>query len=151
MVETHVLHGGCHCGNFRFQYSTPQPPDQIPARVCGCTFCTRIGGCYTSHPRASLSLTIRDRKASRTYRFGTRTADFYQCGLCGNTPFVAASIDGRLYAVLNVNMIEDISLSSWQTAPADFSGESLDSRTDRRRKSWIPEVHIAYLSEAGPK
>jgi len=109
-------------------------------RACGCSFCRKHGGVYTSHPGGKLAARIERASQAERYRFGTETADFHICRACGVVPFVTSEIDGTLYAVVNVNSFEgDDELDS---SPTDFDGETVATRLARRRRNWIPEVTI---------
>jgi hypothetical protein len=141
--------GGCHCGNMSFVYQWPDdeslPDDsdvRIPARACGCSFCIRHGASYTSHPEGRLDAEIQDLSLISRYRFGTRTAEFFICRRCGVVPFVTSSIEGALYAVVNVNTIDPGGGISFAPSTADFNDEGVEDRLARRARSWIPDVRI---------
>lgn len=89
---------------------------------------------------------VQDRAAVSKYAFGTRTAEFHVCVRCGVVPVVTSSIDGRLYAVVNVNAFEDVDPSKLRRMPASFDGEGTDSRLERRKRSWIAEVRLIGAS-----
>jgi hypothetical protein len=135
-----TMRGSCHCGNASFELTWDPEPAQVPARACGCTFCVKHGGVWTSNPAGRLDVLIRDKEQVSVYAFGTRTADFHVCSRCGVVPVVTSRLDGRLYAVVNVNALEGIEASRVKKAPMDFEGESLEARLARRRKNWIAEV-----------
>jgi hypothetical protein len=134
--------GSCHCGNITFALQWPDDARPIPARTCGCSFCVKHGGVWTSHPRARLVVRMADPGRVARYRFGTETADFHVCGSCGVTPLVTSRIDGRTYAVINVNTFDAVDRSCIQAAPASFDGEETQSRLDRRQRNWIGDVQI---------
>ena len=136
------IEGKCHCGNITYELSWPTEGGQIPVRACSCTFCTKHGGTYTSHPEASLKGVVHDPNRVTRYSFGTRTAAFYICDGCGVVPFVTSEIEGNLYAVVNVNCFEGIEPDRLVRAVADFEGETTDSRLARRTRTWIPSVSI---------
>ena len=53
-------------------------------------------------------------------------------------PLVSSDIDGRLYAVVNVNTFDDeVELSR---ASTDFDSEAVSDRLDRRSRNWISAV-----------
>ena len=135
-----LIAGKCHCGNIAFSLSWEPDPVEIPARACTCSFCTKHGGVWTSNPRGRLAVRIADASAVSRYQFGTRTAEFHICSRCGVVPVVTSEIDGRLYAVVSVNAFEGIDPSMLRRAPASFDGEGTDSRLERRKRSWIPDV-----------
>ena len=74
------------------------------------------------------------------YSFGTGTAEFHVCMQCGVVPVVTSRIDGRVYAVVNVNTFEGIDPGLLRPSAADFSGESSASRLARRQRHWIADV-----------
>ena len=137
------IQGKCHCGNIRYVLDWPDAAGEIPVRACGCSFCTKHGGSWTSHREASLSAQVRDAALVSKYRFGTKTADFYVCARCGVAPFVTSEIDGNLYAVVNVNTFENIRPSSLARSAADFDGEGAGERLERRKGNWIRSVLIS--------
>ncbi len=57
-------------------------------------------------------------------------------------PFVTSTIEGTLYAVVNVNSFEGIDPACFSRAVTDFDGETTQSRLDRRKRNWIPTVTI---------
>jgi hypothetical protein len=136
------IEGKCHCGNISYVFDWPGDQSQIPVRSCGCTFCVKHGGTYTSHRDATLESVIRDEASVSKYRFGTGTADFFVCSRCGALPFVTSEIQGRIFAVVNVNTFEGVDHSILKRSAANFDGEDTESRLDRRRRTWIPDVSI---------
>jgi hypothetical protein len=138
-----LLSGKCHCGNIRLELEWEADPPRIPARACGCSFCVKHGGVWTSSPKACLAIGIGERSLVSKYAFGTRTATFHLCLRCGVVPFVTSEIDGRVYAVVNVNTLENVEPAWLDRASASFEGEDLASRLARRKRNWIAEVRIA--------
>ncbi len=137
------LVGGCHCGNLSVALDWPDDA-VVPVRCCGCSFCRRHAGSWTSHPRASLTVRVRSRADLSRYRFGTETADFLICARCGLVPAAVSRIDGRDYAVVNVRTLE---LDPAQRAPpqsTDFDGEDIAQRLKRRQRNWIGDVRIEF-------
>ncbi|HEU5057421.1 MAG TPA: hypothetical protein VFU21_12880 [Kofleriaceae bacterium] len=137
-----VIGGGCHCGNISFQLDWHGDPEAIPARACGCSFCVKHRGVWTSEPRSSLAVEIGDPALATTYSFATGTAAFHVCARCGVVPLVTCKMGGRLYAVVNVNTLEGVDPSILELAEADFEGEDLETRLARRRRNWIPSVSV---------
>ena len=143
MAETHPVRridGGCHCGNVRFAFHWPGAGETIPTRKCGCSFCTKHGGVWTSHPDGRLEVTVADLTALDAYRFGTATADFHVCSTCGVVPYVTSAIEGGLYAVVNVNCFENVDPAELKQSPSDFDGETTGDRLARRQRNWIGNV-----------
>jgi len=139
-----VINGGCHCGTIRYDLTWPLPGPGIPARACSCEFCTKHRGTYTSHPEAKLEAVIADESMLSAYSFATGTAEFSVCRRCGVVPFVTSRIDGRLYAVVNVNTFENGGPLALTETVSDFDGESVEERLARRAGTWIPRVSIEY-------
>jgi hypothetical protein len=143
------IQGRCHCGNLAFTLDWPADAASIPARACGCSFCRKHGGVWTSNPRAALAVTVQDTARVTQYAFGTETAQFQVCTRCGVVPVVTSRIDGKLYAVVSVNALEDVDPSRLQHAPANFDGEDEATRLARRTRNWIADVR--FTSIRGPE
>lgn len=135
--------GACHCTNIRIALDWPGAAADIKIRNCGCSFCVKHGGAWTSHPEAALRISINDTALLTRYRFGTKTADFLLCKTCGVVPAVVSEIDGRLYAVVNVNTFSNVDTGALERSGTDFDGENTGSRLERRKKNWIGDVSIA--------
>jgi hypothetical protein len=91
-------------------------------------------------------LRIADPAKATRYRFGTGTAEFHVCRACGAVPAVTCVLDGRTYAVVNVNCLEGVDPTRLDRVATDFDGEAVADRLARRRARWIAEVTI----ETGP-
>ena len=136
------IEGRCHCGNIRFALHLPASGSRIPVRACGCTFCRKHGGVYTSDPKGRLEVRVADEGRVTNYRFGTGTADFHVCSTCGVVPVVTSTIEGRRYAVVNVNCFEGVGPAELDRSESDFEGEATETRLARRQRNWIPDVTI---------
>lgn len=136
------IEGRCHCGNIHYRLHWPGNGGEIPVRACGCTFCSKHAGAWTSHRGSELVATIRDESIISKYRFGTETADFYVCSCCGAVPFVVSVIEDRLYAVVNVNTFERADSYSFVKVSTNFDGEDAGGRLERRKRNWIRAVRI---------
>lgn len=137
------IEGKCHCGNLCYKLHWPGDGPEIPVRVCGCAFCTKHRGAWTSHRDSELVAIVHDESILSKYTFGTRTAEFYVCSCCGAVPFVVSAIEDHLYAVVNVNTFEGIDPSSFVRTGTDFEGEDTASRLERRTRNWIRSVHFS--------
>jgi len=140
-----LIHGKCHCGNIGLELEWAGDPAAIPARACGCSFCVKHGGVWTSNPGSRLTIRLEDTTLVSKYTFGTRTATFHVCSRCGAVPVVTSDIGGRVYAVVNVNALENVEPSRLARSAADFEGEDVESRLARRQRNWIGEVHFAIM------
>ena len=141
-----LIRGGCHCGNISFMLDWRPEPSEIPARACGCSFCTKHGGVWTSCPGGSLKVSVKDRSRVSKYAFGTGTAEFHVCSACGIVPVVTSRIDGREYAVVSVNAFEGVDPALVRRAPVTFEGESEELRLSRRARNWIRDVQWTSAS-----
>ena len=137
-----LIKGRCHCGNVAFDLDWAGEAREIPARACGCSFCIKHGGVWTSSPQATLAVSIADPALVSRYAFGTRTAEFHVCVRCGVVPVVTSEIAGRLYAVVNVNTFDGVDAALLRRSPANFDGEGTDSRLERRARNWIGRVQF---------
>ena len=137
-----LINGKCHCGNVAFELEWEGDQPEIPARACGCSFCVKHGGIWTSNPNARLRVVVRDAALVSKYAFGTRTATFHVCSRCGAVPLVTSEIAGHLYAVVSVNAFENVDESWLRRGAASFEGEEVETRLARRRRNWIADVRF---------
>lgn len=140
-----MLTGRCHCGNVVFDLEYDSEPAEIPARACGCSFCVKHGGVWTSDPGARLVIKVRDPALVTRYAFGTRTAEFHVCRQCGVVPVVTSNIEDHAYAVVNVNCLENVAPSRLRRTSANFDEETADSRLARRKRNWIGQVRFVRV------
>lgn len=134
--------GRCHCGNIAFTLDWPDDASDIPARACGCSFCRKHGGVWAANRDAALVVRVGDASLVSKYAFGTKTADFHVCARCGAVPLVTCELDDRLYAVVNVNVLDAVDPSRLRRSTADFEAEAVEARLDRRRRHWIAQVRF---------
>jgi hypothetical protein len=137
------IDGKCHCGNITLGLEWAGDPHEIPARACGCSFCVKHGGVWTSDAKSRLTVAIRDASLVSPYAFGSRTATFHVCTRCGVVPFVTSRVANHLYAVVNVNVLENVDPSWLRRTAASFEGEDIEVRLARRARNWIADVRIA--------
>jgi hypothetical protein len=135
-----LIHGSCHCGNISFTLTWEPAPLEIPARACGCSFCSKHGGVWTSNPGGSLSVKVKEPTLVSKYAFGTRTAEFNVCSRCGIVPLVTSEIDNHLYAVVSVNAFVGVGPALLRLSAANFDEESEEVRLARRKRNWIANV-----------
>ena len=134
------IEAGCHCGIIRVRFNWPGTGPAIPVRACGCALCTKHGAAWTSHPQGRFHLHIADDAAVTRYRFGTKTADFHICRVCGVVPIATCTIEGARYAVVNVRTFENVDRVELVETAADFEGETTENRLARRKRNWTPEA-----------
>ena len=136
------LKGACHCGNIRFVFATDKADTELPVRECQCRFCRQHGRISTSDPDGKMHVSIDKPENVNRYRFGHRTADFYICKHCGCIPVVTSDIDGTTVGLVDVRMIEGFVWSRDHTSHSHLSGESIEERLARRKRTWTGTVII---------
>ena len=137
-----LIAGSCHCGNIAFTLDWQPEPAKIPARACGCSFCVKHGGVWTSCPTGSLRIILRNPERVVRHEFGTKTAQFHVCAECGIVPVVTSEIAGRTYAVVSVNAFDNVDAALLERRPISFDGESQGDRLARRQRNWIGSVEF---------
>jgi hypothetical protein len=137
-----TIEGSCHCGNISYRFETSRALAELALRRCSCSFCRSHGAVYTSDPQGRLTVDIREPQAVSHYRFGTRTAEPLICARCGVLPVTIARIDGRTYGVVNLSAASGFTVLADQVAPQDFSKQTAEQRSERRRRSWIATVTL---------
>lgn len=140
--QMHQIEGGCHCGNIKLHYHSPLPPAELPVRSCDCSFCTKQGAYYTSHPQGKLTVIFSDRSRIKNYRFATLTADAWFCTRCGTYVLMTSEIDHHLYAALNVNCLDNMHFNRLTVPALSLSEDSIEQRLTRRQKAWIGTVSL---------
>ena len=102
-----TLRASCHCGDLEvsLRLSEGREPGALPVRACQCGYCRPRRARWTSDPGGAVELRARDPAAVSRYRFGTRTADFLVCSSCGALAAAVCEIEGRRYAVVNVDLL----------------------------------------------
>jgi hypothetical protein len=131
------IKGQCHCQNIAFSLAWPENVPVVAARACDCSFCSAHGNIWAAHPKAVLSLQIKDGKALSSYQFATRTATFLVCKVCGIVPVVISEINGNRYAVVNTNTFADFGRDRMTLSTLHLGDETFEARLARRANNWI--------------
>ena len=142
------IDGACHCGNLSYALDWTPDPVAIPARACTCSFCVKHGGVWTACPDGRLDVVVRDPQRLSRYAFGTHTADFHVCAVCGVVPLATSEIGGRMYAVVNVNTFHAVDPALLQRSSSDLDGETEAARLARRARNWIGSVTVGIAERA---
>lgn len=142
-----LIAGSCHCTNIRFALTWLPEPAEISARACTCSFCIKHGGVWTASATAALKIMVNDVSLVSKYAFGTKTAEFHVCARCGVVPVATSKIDGRVFAVVNVNAFEGVAASLLRLTPATFDGEGEGDRLTRRQRNWIADVQYVKSTD----
>lgn len=132
------LHGGCHCGAVRFALSTRRDPAELPLRACQCGFCRKHGVRTVSDPEGRARFEVREPALLQRYAFGWKTADYLVCRRCGVYVGAVMREDGRAWAVVVANALDDPAPFERPAEPADYAGEDAAARRRRRRARWTP-------------
>ena len=115
---THVLKGGCHCGNVELTFATDR--------------------------KGRLEISVRSPAELNRYQFGLKTAEFFVCERCG--VYLAAVLttpEGTCYATVNINALEAGRRFTQKPLAVDYEGENAERRIARRKENWTPAVvHI---------
>jgi len=139
MNNTTIIEGGCHCGNVSYIYKTEAEINKIPLRKCGCSYCSKQGAIYTSDPNGKLIVKIKSNKYIKYYQFSSKQVNFVFCTKCGVMPLSTTKINEKLYALININTLnENINKSS--ITEADFSKETINESIERRKSKWISTI-----------
>jgi hypothetical protein len=140
-----TLTGRCHSGNLSLAFETALGVAALPLRACQCSFCRSHGALSMSDPAGSVRVRAKRGSEVLRYRFGLGITDFLICRHCGVYLMALAEMDGRWYAVLNTNTLDD--RSSMQAVPAamDYDGEDVAARRARRKARWTPVTGMQGL------
>ena len=135
-----TLHGSCHCGELRVDFSTGLDPANITPRACDCTFCRKHGAAYISDPAGILSVSS-SQGAVRKYRQGSNAAVFLICAHCGVLVAVTYEHNSRIYGAVNTGCLDGHN-GLGRSAPAFPQTLSEDEKISRWLQLWVPDVRI---------
>ncbi|MEX2353648.1 MAG: GFA family protein [Gammaproteobacteria bacterium] len=101
-----LYHGGCHCGDIRFEVDAPEDPEVVD---CNCSICTKSGYLHLIVPQSRFSL-LAGTNQLQTYTFNSGVAKHYFCKRCGIKSFYVprSNPDG---IDVNVRCLDDGPLS----------------------------------------
>ena len=129
--------GSCHCGNIVLAYRTSVPPSEWPIRACQCSFCRAHGAETTSDPSGSVTFRVADADRLQQYRFGSRSADFLVCGICGVYVAAVMKTSRGQFATVNVNTLAAAEPRA-AAAAVSYDEESSEEKRSRREQRWTP-------------
>ncbi|HEY5790788.1 MAG TPA: hypothetical protein VIX81_09195 [Gammaproteobacteria bacterium] len=141
-MNTTTIHGGCHCGNLRFEFTTMRSPSALLVRACRCSFCHKHNARYSVDPHGRLEVRVRDPGELSRYRFAGATADFLVCRQCGVLCAVTSEIDGHLYGALNLATADNVDDRVLPFEYVDHDDESDAEQLAQRQRVWIREVVV---------
>jgi hypothetical protein len=128
----------CHCGALSASYRTALPTSNWHIRACQCSFCRTHAALSTSDPAGLLAYSCSQPELLQRYRFGTRSAEFLICRVCG--VYVGAQImsDRKRFGILNVRALTPIPTNLPNAEWMDYEDETTDIRRLRRESRWTP-------------
>jgi len=137
----HALAGTCHCGSILLNLQLAHEPGHCQPRACDCAFCSKHGAAYVSDPQGSLRIRINDPRKSGTYRQGNELAEMLLCTHCGVLMGALYRAEGRVYATVNVRVIEgaDSFGADQSVSPKQLSG---DEKISRWKTLWFSSVEL---------
>jgi len=132
--------GQCHCGNLEIAFECTLPADQLPVRICSCSFCRSHGARTTSDPHGRLQIVVHDPDQLIRYRFELKTADFLICGRCGIYVAAVLTVGDSSCATVNINSLDSPEGFTKEALRVGYDGEDEAGRIKRRRENWTPMV-----------
>lgn len=134
------LTGACHCRNISFDLVWPRKA--MKSRRCSCTFFRKHSASWSSDADCRLSINVANESRLSKYVFGTDTAEFFVCSLCGVVPVAVSEIDSQHFAVFNVETIDNLEGIEVSEMATNFDTEDTDGRLERRKRSWVNDVQF---------
>jgi hypothetical protein len=135
------LKGHCRCRNIALDWQTVD--HSLVPRRCGCSFCRARGLCWVSKRGTRLRVIINNPRYHELLRQGTETAEFHRCTHCDQVVLATSEIDGDIYAVISAVALDNPAGFA-EAVCADFDGEAVGDRLNRRRLNWCGPVQITY-------
>ncbi len=133
-----VFKGGCECGAITLTLDLAQE-DSVP-RACECVFCAPMGNAFIGGGNSRLTVRQKHPKLVYAHTFATATADFMHCGLCNSLVYVVSNIDGKDFALVARDALENAELPAAEVV--SFQGETLEQRLSRRMTTWITALEV---------
>ncbi len=139
------MRGHCRCRNITLDWQLVD--HSLVPRRCSCSFCCARDLCWVSKQGTRLRVTINNPRYHELLRQGTETAEFHRCTHCDEVVLASSEIDGDLYAVINAATLNNPSGFA-EPVSADFDGEDVGDRLERRRRNWCGPVQITYAGSS---
>jgi hypothetical protein len=137
-LDTIEYDARCHCGALSACYRTALPPSAWQIRACQCSFCRSHAALSTSDPAGLIAYRCSDPKLLQRYRFGTGSAEFLICRVCG--VYLGAQITSgcKRFGILNALALRPIPPDLPKGEPMDYGDETAEIRRQRRESRWTP-------------
>lgn len=123
LVNLLLRHGGCHCGEVRFEVEIAQRP---LVQECTCSICHMTGFVHLIVPASRFRL-LRGADVLTEYRFNTGVARHLFCKCCGVKSFYVPRSHPHGFSV-NARCLDEDVLSDCQWLPP-FDDARRDSAT----------------------
>lgn len=136
-----LYRGSCHCGALTIEFHSAKP---LAPRACDCSFCRKHAARSVSDSNGQAMIRTESGGEPLRYGFGMKTADFLICPICGVYVGAVIEVQGKTYSVLNLNAFDDPH-ENIEARPMSYGGESVESRTERRRLVWTPTQLLAAV------
>jgi hypothetical protein len=130
--------GRLHCGNIRVVLHLSTSPAETALRTCACSFCRAHQTRTLADRDGHFELSAQDWALVEPYRFGSRTADYMLCRLCGVYVAAMCETPAGLRAVVNTNCLDDRAAFTATPSTPDYDGETPEARLARRAANWMP-------------
>ncbi len=140
--------GRCHCGALEVRLETPRLPSDQILGSCQCSFCRKHNVRAFSDPRSCVTITVREPDHLQLYSFGLKTAQQVICRKCG-VYFAMILIEGdEAWSVINIDALDDREQFIRPTQNRSYDGETVISRTERRKSRWCPTSMVGWPAKA---
>lgn len=139
--QSMTLHGSCHCGRVRVEFTTDLELAGTAPRACDCGFCQKHGAAYVSDPSGALRITAMEPGALHSCRQGSGMARFQLCGRCGVLVAVVFEHKGNIYGAVNAGCLDERALLG-ASVPASPQRLSPEAKVSRWLQAWVPDVRI---------
>ena len=139
--QSTTLHGNCHCGGLKVEFTTSRNPEDTNPRACDCGFCQKHGAAYISDPSGALRIIATEPSVLHSYRQGSEQARFQLCGQCGVLVAVIFEHNGRVYGAVNVGCLDERAILG-ASVPASPQLLSPQEKLSRWLQLWVPDVQL---------
>jgi len=119
------------------------PHEQIIG-ACQCSFCRKHNARTYSDPKSFVTLFVQMPEHLQLYEFGAKTVQQVICRRCGVYMAMVLIASGRVWSVINVDTLDDRSLFTRSPEERDYSGETRESRIERRKARWTPTTLVGW-------
>lgn len=127
------MRGNCSCKDIQITWQLVD--HSLVPRACQCNYCISKSAAYVSKSGSRFEVLISNHKQHNIIQHGSNSADFHECGNCGQVAFVTAEIDGELYGALNANLLHN-NFGFAEAVKANFSNQSAEQKMERWQKNW---------------